>query len=265
VPSLEEHAKRSNALYGDSAEVIHAYIDSAYEVYGGAHRTIRHDTEATPSEVEEIFGEKHKKAKDIATDHVFFDAMESCYKIGIVHDVAGKLCFLKFMKPHFVNIHCTTCENPAIEKFAEIYVWTDWKERLKPRRSRIIPFVSLLFAPKEQDFSDQAERWGTLYYCYKCHQLSLEVLKDADGARILKGDQEFKELMNHALLTAKEALSNAIGHEARISVGAPKNDKGRTENEKEDMYKQAYPELNAEEAELQETQEIDMDFENEEN
>jgi hypothetical protein len=67
VPSLEEHAKRSNALYGDSAEVIHAYIDSAYEVYGGAHRTIRHDTEATPSEVEEIFGEKHKKAKDIAT------------------------------------------------------------------------------------------------------------------------------------------------------------------------------------------------------
>lgn len=372
MPSLEEHARRSNALYGDSAEEIHEYIDSAYVVYGGAHRKIRHDTQVTPREVEEIFGEKHKNAKDISIDHVCFDAMESCCRIGVAYDSIGKLCFLRFMKPHFENTQCPTCKNSRTEKFAEVYIWVDWKERFKPRKERIIPFVSLLFTSKEQAFSDQTERWATLHYCYKCHQLGVNVLRNTDGIDILKGDRLLCELMNHVLSTVKDALSSAVGHEALLSIGVPEktpelleteSKKGepekkthagkeatkskqygfpaivfslfwltlgiltatssriapkmlqwnyilawmivfafpcllllwvslcrenrgeksatesskhvlnemrdmaeqKTESEFEDMHRETYPELSREETELQETREVDMDFEDEEN
>lgn len=232
MPSLEEHAKRSKALYGDSAEEVHEYIDSAYEVYGGAHRKIRHDTQITPEEIEKIFGEKHKDAKDIAIDHVHFDAMESCYKIGVVHDAMGKLCFIRFHKPYFENVQCSTCKSPETEKFAEVYVWVDWKERLKPRKRRIIPFVSLLFTSKEPDFSDETERWATLHHCYKCHQLGLNVLEDAHAVSILQGDKAFGELVNHALSTLKVSFSNAVGHEALISITVPGNAKELVETER---------------------------------
>lgn len=260
VPNLEEHSKRSQTLYGDPANEIHEYIDSGYEVYGGKHRKIRHDTQITPTEVEEIFREKHKNAKDIAIDHIVFDAMESCYKIGEAHNRAF---LIKFVKNHFEETPCATCKGSRTEKFADVYVYLDWKKRLKFKGSRIIPFVSLLFTPKEPKFSDQLERWASVYYCYKCHKLGIKVIKDEDAAALLKGDTLLAELMNRILSTLRETVSNAVGHEAKMSIGSPGSE---TESPKESksIYRKAYPELSEEEAELQETQEIDMDFEDEE-
>jgi len=236
LPSLEEHAKRSRVLYGDSAEEIHEYIDSAYEVYGGRHRKIRHDTQITPTEVERIFGKKHEYAKDIAIDHVMFDAMDSCCKIG---EVRSRAFLIRFVKNHFENVPCAACKNPSSEIFADVYVYVDWRERLRYKGGRSLPFIDLLFAQKEREFSNRLEKWACVYYCYKCHRLSINLIKDDDAACVLKRDPLSIELMNRILLTLRATLSNAVGR-AYITqtdcwlMGVPENTNRllKTETEK---------------------------------
>jgi len=285
LPSLEEHARRSEVLYGDPAMEIHKYIDSAYEIYGGSHRKIRHDVEKTPAEVQEIFGKRHKSAHDIAIDHIWFDAMDSCSKIGIGY---GRLSFVRFMKPHFMDVTCKNCRNRKMEKFADVYVYKDWEERYdyyynEPKRRvkrvklqfilitlltvicavlitrdlNVIPaaiifgiflFFSYRFSvsfggEKTKVFSHDSERYGAIYYCFKCHKAFLYPDKE----------KETKKTPLSIIDDVSEILSRAF-FKAGVTVTIC-----------EEFYSEFYPELSKEEAVLQEIQEVDMDFEGEAN
>jgi len=346
MPGLREHAERSKTLYGDSANEIHEYIDSAYEVYRGSHRKIRHDLEITPTEVEEIFGEKHKHAKDITIDHVWFDAMDSLSKIGEIGEdyLIYPTCSIRFMKPHFVDIACENCGNPRIEKFANVWVWDDWEKRhnhiINIRRLSIIDLLFRRSKFKPPKLSPMGSVRITICYCYKCHKLTHK------GIEALP-----EELIDDIVFLERVALLKAVGHsisikdywvEARGAKPAPEKivsakrfriiplivgflwlfiglgvfannlakylkwsyiaawmllfgipciilfklsfrrvetvkktsdeetlglttiAKENTEHEATSIYREAFPELSEEEAELQETQEVDMDFQDEE-
>jgi hypothetical protein len=228
MPGLREHAERSKALYGDSADEVHEYIDSAYEVYRGKHRKIRHDLTVTTAEAEEIFGEKHKNAKDIAIDHVWLDFMTFCYKRGIAYDPWRgsylEMCFIRFMKPHFVNVACIACKNQKTEKFADVYVYNDWNERYNYYiKSQKFSLRSLIFGSKKRpEFSDEVKRWATLHYCYKCHKLSVNT----------KEEEPPKELLNHMNTTLERAISEALSLGVRVSPIGLKREEPEVERKK---------------------------------